>query len=82
MLHACVRRFDVTGTVQKILGTKQTSAHAYVVTFWNATSIVLYLRSSVVVVVPCKTLASSPCVCAALMPKLKMPAGHANRSIF
>ena len=23
MLHACVRRFDVTGTVEKILETKQ-----------------------------------------------------------
>jgi len=41
----------------------------------------LHLRSSVVVV-PCKTLASSPCVCAALMPNnlIKVPASHQNLS--
>ena len=31
MLHACVRRFDVTGTVQNILGTKQ----GLIIPKWN-----------------------------------------------
>ena len=28
MLHACVQKFDVSGTVQKILGTKQANGRS------------------------------------------------------